>query len=143
MKHAEWIIWAIAALLFVAVVLTAWLGVPELAPASVIYSSIPDNPSRLPTDTAAVPVGATTVAPATNTTLSTTSATSGTGLMVRLNSATAEELMQIPGIGPKTAAAIIAYREAHNGFDSLEELLEIDGIGQKSLEKWRPYLMLD
>ncbi|CAB0855981.1 ComEA family DNA-binding protein [Corynebacterium diphtheriae] len=48
---------------------------------------------------------------------------------VRLNSATAAELEQLDGIGAKTAAAIVSYRDSHGGFGSLEELQKVKGIG--------------
>ena len=48
---------------------------------------------------------------------------------VNLNSATAEELDTLPGIGPSTAAKIVAYRQAHGAFRSLSELDAVPGIG--------------
>ena len=48
---------------------------------------------------------------------------------VNLNSATAEELDALPGIGPSTAAKIVAYRQAHGAFRSLSELDAVPGIG--------------
>lgn len=65
-----------------------------------------------------------------------------TKLAVNINTATAEQLMQIDGIGEKTAADIVAYREEHGAFDDVEELLNIKGIGEKKLEKWREYLVV-
>lgn len=47
-----------------------------------------------------------------------------------LNSATKEQLMTLPGIGGTRAEAIIAYREAHGGFRTVEELMEVSGIKQ-------------
>lgn len=55
-----------------------------------------------------------------------------------LNTATAEQLQKLPGIGPKTAAAIIRFREKSGPFRRVEDLLAIRGITKKKLEKLRP-----
>jgi competence protein ComEA len=62
---------------------------------------------------------------------------------VSLNRATAAELDRVPGVGPTTAARILAARAARGRFRSLEELLDVDGIGPKTLEKMRPHLRID
>ena len=49
---------------------------------------------------------------------------------LNLNRATAEELAGLPGIGAELAGRIVAYREAHGGFDSVEEIMEVSGIGE-------------
>lgn len=58
---------------------------------------------------------------------------SGGSTIVDLNSATAEQLDTLPGIGPSTAAKIIAYRQQHGAFHSLAELDAISGIGPSKL----------
>ena len=50
-----------------------------------------------------------------------------------LNSATAEELTVLPGIGPALAERIVAYRREHGGFNTVEELMEVSGIGEAKL----------
>ena len=61
---------------------------------------------------------------------------------ININTATAEELMTLNGIGEVTAAKIIEYREAYGGFLYIDELLNINGIGEKSLDRIRPYITL-
>ncbi|HKV22971.1 MAG TPA: helix-hairpin-helix domain-containing protein [Candidatus Acidoferrum sp.] len=59
---------------------------------------------------------------------------------VNLNTATAEELEQVPGIGPVTAEKILKMRKAYGPFKSVDDLRAIRGIGPKRLEKMRKYL---
>jgi len=62
---------------------------------------------------------------------------------ININSATAEQLTLLPGIGNKTAGAIVQYRTKNGNYKSLEDLTGVKGIGFKTLEKIRVYLMLD
>ena len=57
------------------------------------------------------------------------------GDAVDINTASAKELKKVDGIGAKTAARIVAYRDEHGAFKSVEDLLKIKGIGKKKLEK--------
>jgi competence protein ComEA len=57
---------------------------------------------------------------------------------VDLNAATAEQLEALPGVGPATSKAILAYRSSHGRFRSVTELLEVPGIGPAKLEALRP-----
>lgn len=61
---------------------------------------------------------------------------------VNINTATAEELQTLPRIGPAMAQRIIAWREAHGGFRSVDELDAVPGIGPSMLENLRPLVMV-
>jgi competence protein ComEA len=56
---------------------------------------------------------------------------------VHLNTATVEQLDELPGIGPVTAQKIIEYREQHGAFSSVDDLDAIPGIGPARLEQLR------
>jgi competence protein ComEA len=60
--------------------------------------------------------------------------------MVNLNTASQAELETLPDVGPVTALAIVAWRDQHGGFTSVDELLEVDGIGDVTLAKLTPYV---
>jgi len=60
-------------------------------------------------------------------------------LVVDINTADAEELEELPEVGPATAEAIIEYRLANGPFRTVEELEEVPGIGPATLEQIRPF----
>jgi competence protein ComEA len=64
------------------------------------------------------------------------SAANGAG-RIDLNTATIEQLMELPRIGEAKAKAIIAYREQHGGFRTAYEITEVKGIGQKTYESFK------
>lgn len=60
--------------------------------------------------------------------------------VVNLNTANAEELQLLPGVGEKRAAAIIEIRKRKGGFKAVEELADVKGVGEALIERLRPHL---
>jgi len=60
--------------------------------------------------------------------------------VVNINTATAEELQLLPGIGESRARAVIAERKRRGGFKSAEELLDVKGIGDAGLQRLKPFV---
>jgi competence protein ComEA len=57
---------------------------------------------------------------------------------VNLNTATASDLQNLPGIGAATAKLIIEHRQKIGGFKKIEELMNVKGIGEKTFLKLKP-----
>lgn len=68
---------------------------------------------------------------------SSTTASTAAGAPVNLNTATEAELDALPGVGPVTASAILAWRTSNGKFTDVEQLGEVDGIGPARLDKLR------
>jgi len=64
------------------------------------------------------------------------------GQKININTAGAEQIMQLPGIGPGLASRILAYRTAHGPFRRVEDLAGVQGIGKKKLERLRPCVVV-
>ena len=69
--------------------------------------------------------------------------TAPTRVLVNINTADAEELETLTGIGPSLAQAIIDYRAGHGAFRSAEDLLLVKGIGEAKLEGFRAEITLE
>jgi len=61
---------------------------------------------------------------------------------VNVNTATAEQLQMLPGIGETRAQALLEQRERQGRFQRIDDLLAVKGIGGASLEALRPYVTL-
>lgn len=55
--------------------------------------------------------------------------------LININTADAEQLQELPGVGPAMAEEIIAYREEHGDFKTKRDLLNVKGIGEKTYEE--------
>ncbi|MDE0313785.1 MAG: helix-hairpin-helix domain-containing protein [Candidatus Poribacteria bacterium] len=63
--------------------------------------------------------------------------------LLNINTASAEELESLSGIGPQMARRIIQYREEHGNFTSVDALTEVKGLGEKTLEKLKPFISVE
>ena len=62
--------------------------------------------------------------------------------LVNVNTASAEELEALTGIGPALAEAIVSYRDEHGAFETPEELMNVRGIGEGKLNAFRAEITL-
>jgi competence protein ComEA len=60
--------------------------------------------------------------------------------VVNLNAASAQQLEQLPGVGPRMAARIVEYRQKNGPFKKIEDLMNIRGIGEKNFLKLKPLI---
>jgi competence protein ComEA len=60
--------------------------------------------------------------------------------LVNVNTATKNQLMNVPGIGEVTAARILTYRKDVGAFKKLDDLVNVRGISQKKLKKLKPFM---
>jgi len=60
--------------------------------------------------------------------------------VVNINTASAAELEALPGVGAKTAARIVEYRQKNGPFKKVEELMNVRGVGEKNFLKLKPQI---
>ena len=63
--------------------------------------------------------------------------------LTNVNTATVAEIEKLPGVGKKSAAAIVAYRTDKGKFKTLKDLLKVKGVGKKTLEKIKPLVIFE
>jgi len=76
-------------------------------------------------------------------TASTDAAEPRQSVRIALNTASAEQLTTLPGIGPATAEKIVAYRQEHGAFRVPEDIMNVRGIGQKKYERIRQFITVE
>lgn len=62
---------------------------------------------------------------------------------ININTATAEELQEIKGIGPKIAQRIVSHRESLGKYTTKEQLMQVKGIGEKFFENIKDYVTVE
>lgn len=62
---------------------------------------------------------------------------------IDINTATVEQLTELPRIGEVTATRIVEWREENGLFSSTEELMNVQGIGERVYERIRPYVTVE
>jgi len=67
-------------------------------------------------------------------------AKSAPATLVNINTASADQLEGLPGVGSKMAARIVEYRQKNGGFKKIEELMNVRGIGEKAFLKMKSHL---
>ena len=70
-------------------------------------------------------------------------ACAGDAVKVNINTASADELARLSGVGPRHAAGIIEFRQKNGPFKSPEELIQVSGIGPKTLEKNKELIVVE
>jgi competence protein ComEA len=65
-----------------------------------------------------------------------------TDVVVNINTANADQLNALPGVGPKLAARIVDYRSKNGAFKKVEDLMNVQGIGEKNFLKLKPLITI-
>jgi competence protein ComEA len=99
-----------------------------------VPTTLPPRPVRT---TARYPLAAAAATTGTGRSSAASASASQPNAPVNINTAGAEELDSLPGVGPATAAAILDFRREHGPFQRVEDLLGVRGIGEKKLARMR------
>ncbi|MDQ1273842.1 MAG: hypothetical protein QG591_2472 [Planctomycetota bacterium] len=62
---------------------------------------------------------------------------------VNINTATADQIAVLPGIGPKLAAEVVKYRVNNGNFKVIDDLKKVSGVGDKKLEKIKGFIVIE
>jgi len=111
---------------------------PPTADATLEVNSTPETPPLKSTFTTASPAPSKIKSPA----APKNTPKKAPGSPIDLNRATAENLQQLPGVGPAMAERILQYRKENQGFTTVDELNNVRGIGPKKFEKMQPFVIV-
>jgi competence protein ComEA len=113
---------------------------PGADPAQLNLAALVPDGAQIIVGTASQPFGELRTAPAAPSAAAITGDSGQPAAQLNLNTATAEQLDGLPGVGPVTAQHILDWRTAHGPFTRVEELQEVDGIGPKTYAEIAPHV---
>lgn len=131
-SKAEKIILTVSAV-FVLLVVIYFLGQSCWKPAFTVTTEHQGSARTAVTQTAGETDAAKTTTADQSSDATNEKATDAATELININTATAQELIALPGIGKTKAAAIVAYREEHGKFKTVDELTDVPGIGDSIL----------
>jgi competence ComEA-like helix-hairpin-helix protein len=121
------------------VIISDAVNVPPQLPPPPSSSSASDQNGGLPTDRAHRSGKRSRTARGASSGRSVKKITKG---VIHINSATVDQLEELPGVGPSTAQAIVDFRTQSGGFQSIDELGDIPRMGAKKLQRLQPFVAL-
>ncbi|MEP6887555.1 MAG: helix-hairpin-helix domain-containing protein [Nitrospirales bacterium] len=131
-----------AGMLATTVLLVLWIGWPashDPAPIAAVMSGEGEHQATVPRDE---PIPEARPAQPTRSTIPTVVRSKETQGKLDLNRATAEELQNLPGIGPVLAQRVVERRTTHGPFHVVDDLRDVKGIGKKRMNQLRPLVMV-
>ncbi len=118
------------------------IRVAENSVSSEFYTTVTTSKPDVGT-TSATETSSETTSEAGTTSLTTTAPAESEKIYININTAGADELMKLKGIGPVLSEAIIAYRQQNGNFNNIEEIMLVSGIGEGKFEDIREHIFVE